>query len=262
MTKVKVSALHNSNSRAHLLTGKLYIPTYINKYRVVGCVDSGSDISILQYSVYCKLFKDQPYLDESQIENITTFSNNSVKVLGLKNIKLKLSREHDGFPLTLYIVKDIPNVPIFLIGDDALKAGLGSIQYNGSPLAPQPVINFMVPTAINCQVYHISPQDLFFCTAIDFLEPFEKKTLTFMLPQAAPVIRTDYILITGIELNNIAIIPSKSDLNFSSEYNAYLAKACVVNLSNKTIKDIFHARYEIITDCQIIPLEECRKSQL
>jgi hypothetical protein len=35
---------------------KVFIRTYLNKYRVVGCVDSGSDLSIMHESLFSKIF--------------------------------------------------------------------------------------------------------------------------------------------------------------------------------------------------------------
>jgi hypothetical protein len=37
---------------------KIYIPTYINRFRMVGCVDSGSDLTILHYSYFKRIYKN------------------------------------------------------------------------------------------------------------------------------------------------------------------------------------------------------------
>ena len=44
---------------------KVYIPVYINKFRVIGCVDPGSDLTILHFSLYKKLFKGHIKLEEN-----------------------------------------------------------------------------------------------------------------------------------------------------------------------------------------------------
>ena len=62
---------------------KIYIPTYLNKIRIVGCMDSGCDITILQQSMYDRIFHTRDRrLFKSDIPFITTFSDTHVKILG------------------------------------------------------------------------------------------------------------------------------------------------------------------------------------
>lgn len=56
------------------------------------------------------------------------------------------------------------------------------------------------------------PEDLFSCVGTCILEPYEMKSIEFFLSPAAPVLRTDHILITGKEWDTISIIPSRSDI--------------------------------------------------
>ena len=46
------SAREKPKSEVKDSSKKIYIPTYLNNLRTVGCVDSGSDITILQYDLY------------------------------------------------------------------------------------------------------------------------------------------------------------------------------------------------------------------
>ena len=54
---------------------KIYIPTYINKLRVVGCVDSGSDLTIMHYSLFERLKIEKSKLLSSEIKQVTSFSD-------------------------------------------------------------------------------------------------------------------------------------------------------------------------------------------
>ncbi len=67
---------------------------------MIGCLDSGSDITILHMSLFTKVFSDKKYLSnsdnlsdsdllsESDIPYITTFSDNSVPVQGRLSVKV------------------------------------------------------------------------------------------------------------------------------------------------------------------------------
>jgi hypothetical protein len=190
---------------------KIYIPTYLGGYRVIGCLDSGSDITILHMSLFTKVFSDKKYLSnsdnlsdsdllsESDIPYITTFSDNSVPVQGRLSVPLKLSKFHSGINVPIYVINDIPNVPSFLLGNDLLYLGLGSISYTGSLDDPLPEVVFKYPTVFHCETYFESPSKLFTCQARCTLEPYEVQEVEFVLPPASPVIRTDHILTTSQE---------------------------------------------------------------
>lgn len=53
---------------------KIYIPMYINKYRVVGCLDSGSDLTIMHLSLFNKIKGNVQQLSKSEIPHISTLS--------------------------------------------------------------------------------------------------------------------------------------------------------------------------------------------
>ena len=78
---------------------KIYIPVYLNKYRAVGCVDSGSDLTLVHFSLFKKLFKNTTILDISDVKHVTTFSNHSILVRGKLDYKIKLHKHHPGYPL-------------------------------------------------------------------------------------------------------------------------------------------------------------------
>ena len=53
---------------------KVYIPTYVNNLRVVGCVDSGSDLTIMHFSLFNRLGIEKFKLQVSEIKQVTSFS--------------------------------------------------------------------------------------------------------------------------------------------------------------------------------------------
>jgi len=238
---------------------KIFIPVIINKYRIVGCVDTGSDFNILHESYFKKIFKNKIPDLIKEFSPILSFSDTVLPILGKFLCHVKLGWDHPGFSTNLYIVKDIPNVPIFLLGTDFLKTGLGLVAYSGSPTDPYPEVIFYHPEEYRCEVYHESPNELFTCTAFCTLGPYETQGVEFTLPRAAPVIRSDYILITGQEWDTVSIIPSRSDIEFITPKQQFTALACVVNLSNKPVTCSLRGRYEMINNYDTIPLEpNCR----
>ena len=76
---------------------KIYIPTYINRFRMVGCVDSGSDLTILHDSYYKRIYKNSAKLLKSDITHITTFCDTALpikgKFSGLFFVWLKITQE-------------------------------------------------------------------------------------------------------------------------------------------------------------------------
>ena len=75
---------------------KIYIPVYLNRYRAVGCVDSGSDLTLIHLSLFKKIFKNMNILSISDIKHVTTFSNHSILVRGKLNYRIKLYPNHPG----------------------------------------------------------------------------------------------------------------------------------------------------------------------
>jgi len=233
---------------------KIYIPIYLNKFRVVGCVDSGSDLTLMHVSLYKKVFGRLSKLESSDICNITSFSSHTINVLGKMNYRIKLNPTHLGIPVEIYIVPDIPNVPSCLLGNNLLKSGLGLIAYSGSLESPWPEVLFKYPEVYNCKVYYETPIGAYTCSTYCNLEPFETKEVQFELNSAAPVIRKDFVLITAEKWNSINIIPSRSDLIFDPEKDCYLASACVVNLSNNPICQTLTGKFELINEFTPIPI--------
>jgi hypothetical protein len=234
------------DSKANISEKKIYIATYINRYRVIGCVDSGSDLTIIHSSLYNKIRLGKTSLVTSDIPYITTFSDNNLKVEGKFPCKLRLSKFHLGINISIYVIPDIPNQTPFLLGNDLLREGLGQVSYIQSNTGPIPEITFKKPRPFECKVFYTAPRELYTCEATCSLAPNETQDVEFVLNPAAPVVRSDYILITATQLGTVSIIPSRSDLEFVNSKQAYTAYGRVINLSDQTIKTTIVGKYELI----------------
>ncbi len=65
------------------------------------------------------------------------------------------------------------------------------------------------------------------CLGFYTLKPYETKPVQFELNQAAPVVRTDIILITSPILKKINILPTRTELEFDKQKDCYIATALV-----------------------------------
>ena len=79
--------VNNPNLRLGL-DKKIYIPLYVNNMRVIACVDSGSDLTLMQHTLYSKLAGNQK-LRKSQVGVIKSYSDNVIKVKGETNICIR-----------------------------------------------------------------------------------------------------------------------------------------------------------------------------
>jgi len=204
---------------------KVFVKTFINKFRVVGCLDSGSDLTIMHESLYLKLFKSKKWLQESQITEITTFSDTSIQVLGCIKSKIKLSYSHSGILTVIYVIKDVSNQTPWLVGNDFLRAGLGALSYIESDTGPEPQLKMYKPEYVLCTVYYEAPRALKFCKAYYKLEPKEFANVEFQLPSAAQVIRTDEILITARKFEYIDVFASRDVLEYNEKLDCFTANA-------------------------------------
>ena len=80
---------------------KIYIPVYLNKFRIVGCLDSGSDVTIMQESLFNQIFKKSTGINQSEVSHIVTFSDDTVNVLGEKPVYVKLESNHPGILMSI-----------------------------------------------------------------------------------------------------------------------------------------------------------------
>jgi hypothetical protein len=178
---------------------KTYFPVYINNYRVVVCADSGSDLTIIQLSLFKKLFKNARTLlkDDTGIK-ITSYSNNDLKVLGQCPVQTKFEPKGRSVTLTLTVVSDIAtNVPTFLFGNDSMRETLATLAFTGDVRAPTPEVIIKRPQVLCLKTYYQSPRNTMMSKVQCKLEPNSSVPVTVFLDPAAPVVRTDEVLITS-----------------------------------------------------------------
>jgi hypothetical protein len=228
---------------------KTYLPMYINNYRVIACADSGSDLSIMQHSLFKKLFwfskhviKPDPSL------SIKSYSNTDLTVLGHCAVYVKFEPRGKQISLNLIIVKDINSaVPPFLFGNDSLRTTLATLAYTGDVQNPTPEIIIKFPYKLQIKTYFESPRQLNTCKGEYHLEPHSTAAVEVFLNSAAPVIRTDEILISPYSWANVQIMDSKSDLTYDVKKDCFKATMCIVNLTGEDQAGTISARFEILS---------------
>ena len=234
---------------------KIYIPLYLNNIRTIGCMDSGSDITILQEGLFKRIYKNKwHYLKPSSIPYITTFSDTDIKVQGKINVLMKPDKFKPGISVDIYIVQDIPNVPVFLVGNDVFRTGLVTLSYTGSTQDPYPEVIFNQPKKHICTVYYDPSENLYQCKAKVSLGPNETQDVTISLPRIAPIISTDLILITSIRWDNILITPSRSDVEYISGQDHFVATAQVTNIGEDHFTGEIIGKYELVNQSKSIVL--------
>jgi len=126
---------------------KIFVETFINNYRVVSLIDSGSDLSILHYSLYKKIKPagSGKGLEKSDIAFITTFSGQDIVIKGTVTWLVKPHRGHPGLLTTFHVIQDIEGIPDILLGNDLLKQYLGTVGYAGEVESPTPEVVFRHP---------------------------------------------------------------------------------------------------------------------
>jgi len=124
---------------------KVYVKTIINRFRVVGCFDSGSDLSIMHASLFRNIFGTIKNLDPSPVQDLRSFSNDSIRILGTKSVFMKFQPNHKGISATIYIIDDVPNQTPWLVGADILEKGLGQLSFVDLGRGSVPRLSFSRP---------------------------------------------------------------------------------------------------------------------
>jgi hypothetical protein len=213
----------------------MYLAVSISKIRVIGMIDSGSDLTLMQKAIFDKLKIKR--LKEIPNMVVKSFSNNDIQVLGGFQCLIKLADNHPGISILVHVIPNIPNTPPLLLGNNFLKAGLGYIGYRGTVANPIATITFKHPIDFSGQVIYEKPSGLFICEGICDIEPLGQANIEFVLSvlsAAAPVIRTDCILITAVKIDTVGIIPSRTHIEYSERLGAYDGTGRIINLSKKT----------------------------
>ncbi len=260
----KYAYLNKKNTRDVETDRQIYVPFYVNNHRVVGLMDSGSDITIMHASLYKRIFQTKLDLAESDISHVVSFNGGKIPLLGKQTIHLGYSKKCLGLKIDLYIIEDIPQVPIFLVGFNVFKAGLIMLTFSGNIDDPYPEVIFKFPAIFHSPVFYESPRKLNICTAYNItLGPYEVKSVRFELSSSAPVIRTDIILITSAEWDTVTIIPTRTNLELISPNQNYCAEALVANTSGKILTNItVESRYELINEFRSVEVSNENKGRL
>ena len=229
------------------LDKKLYIRTFIAGNKVIACLDNGSDLTLMQESLFKDLFDSKITLESTIISNIKTFSNNTIKVLGQFTCHVKFDPTSNSVPLTIMVIRDInSSIPSFLFGNDSFKKCMATLSYTGNILDPTPEFVVNNPEQIIVPVYQASPYEIYSCSGDYYLKPFETKDIEVFLHPAAPVLRHHEILISSTDINTVHFLPSKTDVTFSMKDNCYVAMACICNLTQNIQEGVIKGRFEIL----------------
>jgi hypothetical protein len=235
---------------------KMYLAIHISRFRIVGMLDSGSDLTLMHKSLFDKLkiknFKDFKFIKGMVVKS---FSNNDIQILGNFQFLIKLIETLPGISILIHVIPNIPNTPQFLLGNNFLKAGLAHIGYTGDIKNPKASIYFRYPVEYTGDIIYERPVDVFLCEGVCDIEPYCQANVEFTLCAAAPVIRTDIILITALYIDTIGIIPSRTEITYSHVLGAYTATARIINLSGKRQLKQLVGRFELINSYETVPLE-------
>jgi dUTPase len=258
---LKCFTISNPNLRKGL-DKKVYLPMYINNNRVIACSDSGSDLTLMQESLFHKLI-GRKRLQESQVREVKSYSDTVIQVRGEVQVSVKFNLQAPLITLTIVVIKDIPgSITPFLFGNDSFKTCLATLAYTGDVNNPQPefIINNPILQIVN--LIYASPSEIMTCTAEYVLKPYETANIEFKLHPAAPVTRTDEVIISSTEWDDIHVLPSKSDIQYNHLLNCYQATACVVNLTNHIIKGTSTVEWEPIYNYRSHVINEESKPKL
>ena len=185
--------------RTVLMTGvpgsdrKTYLRVYMGGSRVIGLLDSGSDLTILQERMFRRLRKNNQQWDKCPLAEISTFSDHRVPILGQVRWEIKFDRSQAGITTDVIIVPDMSEgIPSLILGADLLELGQGEISF--SPSSP-PVV-FRAPTYIEPKVYRVSPAEQWHCSAYVEVEPNDSLEIEFTINSACPIVRQDIVLVS------------------------------------------------------------------
>ncbi len=243
---------------------KAYCALYINKMRVIACIDSGSDLTVMQEDLFNKVTYNggTKYLEKCNIKSLTSFSQNPIKVLGQSPCLVSFTRDGPKSRLNITVVSNIPGVPTFLLGTDSLRQTLAVLAFNGETGKAHPELQIRCPAKQNVRVYDSAPRNIFTCSATVSLKPFGTKPVDFYLHNAAPVVRTDEILISSSEWAPIQVLPSKTDLQFDHINDCFVGTAQIANLTNNFLEGSVVARFEILKGAKSLPINDETKHKV
>ena len=115
---------------------------------------------------------------------------------------------------------------------------------------------FDLPEYLKLTIFYKQKEELYTCKGRVSLEPFEKGEVIMYLDQGAPVVRTDYILISGCFISDISIIPSRTDISWDNEQQCFVGTTCVINLTEHPISNyLVTGKFELVNGYCAVALE-------
>jgi hypothetical protein len=227
---------------------KTYAPLFINNIRTVACIDTGSDLTLMQVTLFKKIFPNyKQYINPENEISVNSFTNTAMKVLGIVPTYVKFTRYGTPITIDITIVDAISHkVPLLLFGNDSLSKSMTMIMYTGIKNNPVPEVIVKHPEEIKLKTYYDSPSKLTTCMAEYSLEPYSSGNVTVYLHPAAPVVKTDEILVSSYTWSSVQLMTSKTDLQFNPEKDRFEGMAFIVNLSGKPVSGTLEARFEVL----------------
>lgn len=128
---------------------KVYIPVYVRNHRVIACTDTGSDVTLIQESLYNKILSTHKYETPSGLGSLKSFIRTSITIRGKLQSKVRTQRQCHRFSSTLSVLGNIYNIPTLLSGNYRLRLEKHLISYN-DPLSD---VTFPIPQNIKATVY-------------------------------------------------------------------------------------------------------------
>ena len=244
---LKCFSVSNPNLRQGL-DQKVYLSLFINNLRVIACADSGSDLTLMQESLFKSLVGNKR-LEKTNVGSVKSYSNNEIRILGQITIQTKFNQYGQPIPLTIIVIKDIPgSVTPFLFGNDSFRSCLITLSYTGDINDPRPEMVAHKPTYTVIKTYYASPAEIMTCKTMFSIAPFATVTADIYLHPASPVTRQDEILIFSDTWENVHVFPSKSDLEYDHKSDCFVGSACLINLTNKILHGRRTMNWEIVRD--------------
>ena len=176
---------------------KTYFPLYINNKQVMVCVDQGSDLNLIQKTLFEKLFplRTQEIKINKDLGVVKTFSNHPVKILGSFSCQIKVNRYGPPFITILTIIEDLKyGIPNLLFGNRGLQDGWALLAFTGCKDDPHPELIFKNPKEQQVTVSYVAPRFLYIASGNYTLPPLQTTRVKFYLHSAAQVISTDIVL--------------------------------------------------------------------
>ena len=254
----KILAIEKDSDR------KQFIPLYINKFRIIALIDSGSDLTLIQEGLLRKILPNKSWNVEEndQPQHLMSASGDKMTVVCRMKINIQFSRNSPAVELNVSVLPDMPYTPVMIFGFNGLIKCQATIKISGTIEKPEPKFSIQHPFSYESPVYFYSPTEQEFCEGHYKLEPFETKTITFYLNKASQVIRSDFVLITAHAMQEVSIIPSRSPVDFNYKEDCFTAEACLMNLTKYRVKGTIWGKVEILGDKKVVKISRHNRKTL